>query len=116
MVLQFASLPVEFPLRNKNFLKAYQAGMFGKDVLWSLREHQGEFLLRSEVTALRLGEILFVTVPGESCRAAHSPDRGANGLRSIQQTQDARQTSAASSAGPKSPPPSDCSTDVSGDG
>ena len=64
--VKFESLQVEFPLRNKNFLKAYQAGMFGKDVLWSLREHQGEFLLHSEVTALRLGEILFVTVPGEA--------------------------------------------------
>ena len=60
------SLKVEFPLRNKNFLKAYQAGMFGKDVTWALREHQGDWLLQSEVSALRLGEILFVTVPGEA--------------------------------------------------
>jgi hypothetical protein len=64
--VKFASLQIEFPFRNKNFLKAYQAGMLGRDVAWSLREHQGEFLLRSEVSALRLGEILFVTVPGEA--------------------------------------------------
>jgi len=64
--VKFESLKVEFPLRNRNFLKAYQAGMLGKDVAWSLREHQGEHLLFSEVSALRLGEILFVTVPGEA--------------------------------------------------
>jgi hypothetical protein len=64
--VKFESLQIEFPLRNKNFLKAYQAGMLGRDVAWSLREHQGDFLLLSEVTALRLGDILFVTVPGEA--------------------------------------------------
>lgn len=64
--VKFESLRIEFPLRNKNFLKAYQAGMLGRDVAWSLREQDGEFLLKSEVSALRLGEILFVTVPGEA--------------------------------------------------
>jgi len=64
--VKFETRKVEFPLRNKNFLKAYQMGMLGKDVAWTLREQQGEFLLKSEVSALRLGEIMFVTVPGEA--------------------------------------------------
>ena len=64
--VKFASATVEFPLRNRRFLAAFQAGTFGKDVGPTLRESQGEYLLRSEVSALRLGEILFVTVPGEA--------------------------------------------------
>ncbi|MBI3856268.1 MAG: hypothetical protein HY293_11315 [Planctomycetes bacterium] len=64
--LKFEAERVEFPLRNLNFLKAHQAGMLGRDVGWTLREVKGEYLLRSEVCALRLGEILFVTVPGEA--------------------------------------------------
>jgi len=64
--VKFESRKIEFALRNVNFLKAYRAGMFGKDVAWVLREHQGEWLIQSEITALRLGEILFVTVPGEA--------------------------------------------------
>jgi hypothetical protein len=64
--LKFASRAVEFPLRNKRFLGAYQSGMFGRDIGYSLREGQGDWVLKSEVSALRLGDILFVTVPGEA--------------------------------------------------
>lgn len=64
--LRFESREVEFPLRNKRFLAAFQQGVFGKDLSATLTERRGEFLLRSEVSALRLGEILFVTVPGEA--------------------------------------------------
>jgi hypothetical protein len=64
--LQFASAAVEFPLRNKRFLGAYQSGMFGRDLAVGLREVQGEWLLKSEISALRLGDILLVTVPGEA--------------------------------------------------
>jgi hypothetical protein len=64
--MRFESREVEFPLRNRKFLAAFQQGVFGKDIGYTLKEKQGEFLLKSEVSALRLGEILFVTVPGEA--------------------------------------------------
>jgi hypothetical protein len=64
--LKFRSAVVEFPLQNKRFLGAFQSGMFGRDINYSLHEVKGEWLLKSEVSALRLGEILFVTVPGEA--------------------------------------------------
>jgi hypothetical protein len=64
--VKFESSVVEFPLRNRRFLAAYQSGAFGRDIAVTLREWKGEYLLKSEVSALRLGEILFVTVPGEA--------------------------------------------------
>jgi hypothetical protein len=64
--LKFTSAVVEFPLRNKRFLGAFQSGMFGRDVTYALREVKGDWVLKSEVSALRLGDILFVTVPGEA--------------------------------------------------
>ena len=64
--LKMASAAVDFPLRNKRFLGAFQSGMFGRDMAYALREQHGEALLRSEISALRLGDILFVTVPGEA--------------------------------------------------
>jgi len=64
--LKFESSTVEFPLQNRRFLGAFQSGMFGKDIAYSIREVKGEWRLKSEVCALRLGEILFVTVPGEA--------------------------------------------------
>jgi hypothetical protein len=64
--VKFETSVVEFPLRNRRFLAAFQSGAFGRDILITLRESKGEYLLKSEITALRLGEILFVTVPGEA--------------------------------------------------
>jgi len=64
--LKFTSAVVEFPMRNKRFLGAFQSGMFGRDIAYTLREVHGEYFLKSEICALRLGEILFVTVPGEA--------------------------------------------------
>jgi hypothetical protein len=64
--LKFASEPVEFTLENRRFYAAFQAGTFGKDLSYAVRQSKGRLLLRSEVSAVRLGEILFVTVPGEA--------------------------------------------------
>ena len=64
--IKYESSVVEFPLRNRRFLAAFQSGAFGRDITYTLREFRGEYLLKSEVSALRLGEILFVTVPGEA--------------------------------------------------
>lgn len=64
--VKFETSAVEFPLRNRRFLAAYQSGAFGRDIAVTLRESKGEYLLRSEISALRLGTILFVTVPGEA--------------------------------------------------
>jgi hypothetical protein len=64
--LKFASASLEFPLRNPKFVGAFQMGVFGKDLLSTVREVRGEHVLTSEICALRLGEILFVTVPGEA--------------------------------------------------
>jgi hypothetical protein len=64
--LKFASAAVEFPLQNRRFVAAFQAGTFGKDIGNTIREVEGGHMLRSEICALRLGEILLVTVPGEA--------------------------------------------------
>jgi hypothetical protein len=64
--VKFASESVEFTLLNRRFHAALQAGTFGKDLVTMVREFKGKLLLKSEVSALRLGEILFVTVPGEA--------------------------------------------------
>jgi hypothetical protein len=64
--VKFGSAAVEFPLRNPKFLAAFQSGVFGRDLGATLREVEGGHVLTSEVCALRLGDILFVTVPGEA--------------------------------------------------
>ena len=64
--VKFETSVVEFPLRNRRFLAAFQSGTFGRDICYLLREWKGEYLVKSEVSALRLGKILFVTVPGEA--------------------------------------------------
>jgi hypothetical protein len=54
----------DFRLDNPIFRAAWKAGVFGKDPP-GIREEGGIVLLRTDVTALRLGEIVLVTVPGE---------------------------------------------------
>jgi hypothetical protein len=64
--VKFASRSVEFTLDNRKFLTAFQLGTFGKDLGNVVHESQGRLVLQSEVSALRLGDILLVTVPGEA--------------------------------------------------
>lgn len=64
--VKFASLPVDFPMENRKFLTAFRLGTFGKDLSGAVQDRGGELVLRSEVSALRLGDILLVTVPGEA--------------------------------------------------
>lgn len=64
--VKFASAAVEFPLENRRFLAAARAGTFGRDMGGALRDTPRGYSLRTELCALRLGEILMVTVPGEA--------------------------------------------------
>jgi hypothetical protein len=64
--LKFESRALDLPLENRRFLAAFQFGAFGKDLGATLRSSGDGVALRSEISALRLGDILFVTVPGEA--------------------------------------------------
>jgi hypothetical protein len=64
--IKFARAEVEFPLENRRFLALFHAGTFGKDAAGLVRSSGGQVRLVSEVCAARLGEVVFVTVPGEA--------------------------------------------------
>ena len=64
--IRVARAPVRIPLENKRFLAGFKSGLFGKDTD-GVVEAEGEgFVLRSEVVAVRLGEVVLVTIPGEA--------------------------------------------------
>jgi uncharacterized Ntn-hydrolase superfamily protein len=61
-----ARAEVAFPMENRRFIAGFKAGVFGKDAGGAVRVEGEKYTLLSEVSALRLGEALFVTVPGEA--------------------------------------------------
>ncbi len=64
--LRWRTRRFEFALDNKRFQAAFKAGIFGRDLDGALREDAGRFFYGSRVSALRLGDALLVTVPGEA--------------------------------------------------
>ena len=64
--VDFVSAPVDFPLENRRFIAAFQAGTFGKDLGDTVRDTEAGSRFGPRLSALRLGEILFVSVPGEA--------------------------------------------------
>jgi hypothetical protein len=65
--IRWRSRPVDFPMDNPRFAAAFRAGLFGRDLPASaLREEDGRRLYRSRVSAVRLGDAVLVTAPGEA--------------------------------------------------
>lgn len=64
--VRFARAPVEFRLDNARFVAGFKAGVFGKDAEGAVKGEGEKFTLVSEVAALRLGDVMLVTVPGEA--------------------------------------------------
>jgi hypothetical protein len=64
--VRVARAPVRFPLENKRFLAGFKSGLFGKDTEGVIDAEGEGFFLRSEVVAVRLGEVILVTIPGEA--------------------------------------------------
>ncbi|MFN3484476.1 MAG: hypothetical protein ACK44W_03210 [Planctomycetota bacterium] len=64
--LRFRRREVRFAVENRRFLAAFKAGVFGREAEPLMEEREGRWTVLSEVAALRLGEILLVTVPGEA--------------------------------------------------
>jgi hypothetical protein len=65
--IRWTSKPVDFPMDNPRFAAAFKAGLFGRDLpAAALREEDGRRLYRSRVSALRLGDAVLVTAPGEA--------------------------------------------------
>lgn len=64
--LRFARRELRFPVENRRFLAAFKAGAFGRETEPLVEERDGRWTVGSEVAALRLGEVLLVTVPGEA--------------------------------------------------
>jgi len=57
---------VRFPLENRRFVAGFKSGLFGTDSE-GIVESEGEaFFLRTEVVAVRLGGVEWVTIPGEA--------------------------------------------------
>jgi hypothetical protein len=65
-VVRFVRREVRFPVENRRFQAAFKAGVFGRETEPLVEERDGRWTVGSEVAALRLGEILLVTVPGEA--------------------------------------------------
>ena len=64
--LKVARAPVRFPLDNKRFIAGFKGGIFGKDSAGVVEPEGDGFVLCSEVVAVRLGGLAWVTVPGEA--------------------------------------------------
>lgn len=63
--LKVASRKVTFAMENKMFQRAAKAGNFGSTDGYIEEGADGTFTIPSELTAIRLGDIVIVTVPGE---------------------------------------------------
>lgn len=64
--LRFRRREVRFAVENRRFRAAFKAGTFGRETEPLVEQREGQWTVLSEVAALRLGEILLVTVPGEA--------------------------------------------------
>jgi len=57
---------VAFPMENKKFIAGFKSGVFGTGTAEAVNVDGERHTLLSEVSALRLGDALFATVPGEA--------------------------------------------------
>lgn len=64
--LKVARAPVRFPLENKRFVAGFKGKIFGKDASGVVEQEGEGLVLRSEVVAVRMGGVAWVTVPGEA--------------------------------------------------
>ena len=62
--LKVAARKVTFPMENAMFQRAAKVGNFGP-IDGYIEENDGAFTIPTDLTAIRLGDIAIVTVPGE---------------------------------------------------
>ena len=64
--LKVARAPVRFAMENRRFVAGFKSGLFGSDTDGVVEAEGDAFFLRTEVVAVRLGGVEWVTVPGEA--------------------------------------------------
>ncbi len=64
--VKVARAPVRFPLENRRFVAGFKSGLFGSDTEGVVEAEGEAFFLKTEVVAVRLGGVEWVTVPGEA--------------------------------------------------
>jgi hypothetical protein len=63
--LRWRTRRLEFELSNRRFVAAFKAGLFGRDLAGALREEGGRHFYASRASAVRAGDVVLVTAPGE---------------------------------------------------
>ncbi|HXX94530.1 MAG TPA: hypothetical protein VEN81_12920, partial [Planctomycetota bacterium] len=64
--LKVARAPVRFALENPRFIAGFRSGLFGTDSEGVIDREGEAYFLRTEVVAVRLGGVEWVTIPGEA--------------------------------------------------